>query len=51
MSFTVGLMSSCWRLDGATSAGGGRRDESNRSKEGVAVNMGTVGRQRDKSAR
>jgi len=44
-------MSSCWRLDGVTRAGGGRCNKSRRSKEGVVVTMAAVGRQRDESAR
>jgi hypothetical protein len=51
MSFTAGVMSPCWRLDGATRAGGGRCNESRRSKEGVVVNMAAVGGQLDESAR
>ena len=41
MSFTAGVMSSCWLLDGAMRAGGRsrRRDESSHSKEGVVVTM------------
>ena len=50
MSFTAGLMSSCWRLDGATIAGGRRHDESSLSEEGVAETMAAVGGQRDESA-
>ena len=51
MSFTAGVMSSCWCLDGAKRADGGRRDESRGSEEGVAVTMAAVGGQRDESAR
>ncbi len=50
MSFTAGVMSSCWRLDGALRAGGRRRDESIRSEEGVAVTMAAVGGQCDENA-
>ena len=39
-----------WRSDGATRAGGGRRDKSGRSEEGVMVTMAVAGRQRDESA-
>ncbi len=49
LSFTAGVMASCCRSDGATRAGGGRRDESGRSEEWVAVTMAAVGGQRDKS--
>jgi len=47
MSFTAGVMLSCWRLDGVTRAGSGRCIESRRSKEGVVVTMAVVGRQRE----
>ena len=49
MSFTVGVMASCWRLDGAMRAGGRRHNESGHSEDGVAVTMVAVGGQRDKS--
>ena len=35
-----------WRWDGPTRAGGGRRDKSGRSKEGVAATMAAAGRHR-----
>ena len=40
-----------WRWDGATSAGGGRRDESGRSKEGVSATTKATGRQHGQRVR
>ncbi len=51
MSFTAGVMSSCWSLDSATRVGSGRHDERNYSKEGATVTMAAVGGQHDESAR
>ena len=49
MSFTAGVMPSCWWLDGATRVGGGRRNKSSRSKEGDTVTMVAVGGPCDES--
>ena len=46
---TVGVLSLHWWSDGATRAGGGRCNESCRSKEGVAATMVAVGGQYNKS--
>ena len=43
---TVGGMLSRWLWDSATRAGGGRCDESGRSKEGVAATTAAAGKQR-----
>jgi hypothetical protein len=42
---TVGAMLLRWRWDDATRAGGGKRDKSGRSEEGVAAIMAAAGRQ------
>ncbi len=42
---TVRAMLLRWRWDGATSVGGGRRDKSGRSEEGVTATTAAAGRQ------